>query len=99
MTTIYRYDLTPALMGQECIIHIPYLSGTVTLKDQLCKVDLIRDIPSVWFMVDTDLPLETYSITAYGTGWDMGTTIPQDYLGSIILEDYGEIYHFCAKRI
>lgn len=99
MTTIYRYNLTPALLGKECIIQVPYLPGTTKLKDQLCKVDIIRDIPSVWFMVDTESSLAVYSIAAYGTGWDMGTTIPQDYLGSIIFDDCGEIYHFCARRI
>ena len=62
------------------------------------KVDVIRNTPSAWFIIDDEGASSKAEIFIVGTGWSIDNSIQvNDYIGSFILEDYGEIYHCFLK--
>ena len=92
MQTIYRYNLK---LTEEQTISFPSLAESGRMlepHEQVLKVDIIRGIPSIWVLVDTELPECELPLTIYGTGWSTHKAREQ-YLGSVIFDDSGEIYH------
>ena len=97
MRTIYRYDIK---LQEEQEIYVPELSfGNMrtAFQGQVLKVDMIRGIPSIWCLVDTDMPSRKVKIHLVGTGWVVPDNILNgDYLGSFIIGD-SEIYHLFVE--
>lgn len=66
--TIYRY---PIKFAEEQEIEINALQENgiyLAPKKQILKIDTIRDIPSVWFLVQPDAPKRKVKLRLYGTG-------------------------------
>ena len=93
MKTIHRFKI--GFGCTEINIHGLAEKGIqVPFKDQILKIDVIRGIPSIWCLVDTDIPEEPHRLMTYGTGWPVGADVSaKDYVGSFIFSEYGEIYH------
>jgi hypothetical protein len=97
---IYRY---PIKLVEEQEIEINGLQEDyryVSAKKQIIKIDTIRGIPSMWCLVQPNAPKRKVKLHLYGTGWEMSEDIlRQNYLGSFILKDYGEIYHVFIDEV
>lgn len=93
MKRIYRYTIYP-LPEQEITINALVEDGVVVHpRTQVLKIDTIRDEPSMWCLIDTDMPTTEIKLKLYGTGWELPDTIDsKNYLGSFIWND-SEIYH------
>ena len=54
----------------------------------------------MWCLVQPNAPKRKVKLRLYGTGWEMSEDIlRQNYLGSFILEDCGEIYHVFIDEV
>lgn len=99
MKKVFRYELDFSLNKKgylQCELEVP-LSDYKNTKDCLLKLDVIRDVPSIWFLVDTSVPKQKVNICCFGTGWDIPDEFSKEnYLGSFII-DGAEIYH-CFTR-
>ena len=94
---IYRY---PIKLVEEQEIYINSSGDYDGVKKQILKIDTIRDIPFMWCLVQPNAPKRKVKLRLYGTGWEMPEDIlRQNYLGSFILEDYGEIYHVFIDEV
>lgn len=93
MRTIYRFNI--GFGCPEINVHGLTENGIqVPFKDQILKIDVIRGIPSMWCLVDTDIPEEPHRFMTYGTGWPVGADVnAKNYVGSFIFSECGEIYH------
>lgn len=96
MKTIYRYHVN--FIRQPVLVPGFRKDGElVPFKEQVIKVDVIRGMPSIWCLVDTDENDIERNISVVGTGWSVKDTDgKENYLGSFIYED-SEIYHLFAQ--
>lgn len=69
------------------ILHIK-----MPLNAQILHLDVQRDIPAIWALVDSDLELETRKFYLYGTGHRVPDR-PQKYVGSFLMYDGQIVFH------
>ena len=63
---------------------------------QILCVQVQKDTPYIWALVDPDLPTETRRFSIYGTGWDI-TSPPGKYVGTFQLAS-GLVFHVFEER-
>lgn len=99
MKAIYRYPIEFKLEQDFFINGLVEDGKFVLAKEQVLKVDVIRGIPSIWFMVNKNAPKINVKLYLFGTGWEIPEDIKKkDYLGSFIM-DNAEIYHIFMENI
>lgn len=92
MRTIYRYAISH-ISNEITFPRLKDVTGSfLDPKEQIVKVAMIRDIPSVWVMVDDDAPDVSVCVSVCGTGWDATKAEREQYIGSYIVAE-SEIYH------
>lgn len=64
---------------------------------QILCVQMQRDVPYVWAMVDPEAPLESRSLRIYGTGEPVSAA-PGRYIGSFQLLNGLYVYHLFEAR-
>lgn len=94
MNSIFRYPLELKETQEILINSLPKEDSLATYRarDQIIKVGSIREIPSIWCIVNPNAPKIKLKLKLYGTGWDSPKAKPENYLGSFTIMD-SEIYH------
>ncbi len=83
MKTIHKYELHP-------IMDVTALETDHV--EQWLSVDVQRDQPVVWAVVDTDKPLQSHTLYIRGTGHPM-TGHEGRFLGTILLDNGSLVFH------
>lgn len=83
MKKIYKYKIE-ILDEQE--IFIPCYHTILCIKLQ-------SGTPYIWVEVEDDAPLQKVKFKLYGTGHEMSKERPEQYVGTILLNDDKLVYH------
>ena len=72
MITIYKYPIT--LDGGQ--VEIP-------LNSKILCFQMQRDVPTLWAMVDTEMPTGLRTFRIFGTGSNINENSRVDYIGTV----------------
>jgi hypothetical protein len=81
MITIYKYSM----MKPKCHFSMP-------LGAKIFCVQLQREIPQIWALVNTDQKMEIRTINLYGTGHELPPN-PGIYIGTIQMSEGSLVLH------
>ena len=84
MMKIYKYQLTNS---------VTYIRGKIA---RFLTVQMQRDIPCVWAIVDDSVDESEFALYMIGTGWDMNDIKTEEYVGTI--QECGCVWHWFARR-
>lgn len=73
----YRLELGRSTVGDRHTLQMPAGAKVLHVHSQNDDVS-----PYLWAFVDTDQAFETRAFAVYGTGRDLGTSNPNNYIGS-----------------
>ena len=87
MKKIYKYEL-------------PIGGHTITIDDPIEKVLSIQlqyGGPTMWAMIDFDLPNKSTHIISVGTGWEITAGV-DEYIGTV-QDEQGFVWHYFSQEI
>ena len=91
--SIWKYDIP--ITGEDIIIDMPF--GSKILLFQLQNDEFQIEIPTIWVLVQKDMPLETRVFKSYGTGMEIENTENLIYIGTVVMNVGIFVYHLFEK--
>lgn len=87
MKKIYKYEL-------------PIGGGAITIDDPIEKVLSVQSqhgVPTMWAMIDFDLPNKSTHIISVGTGWEIAAGV-DEYIGTV-QDEHGFVWHYFSQEV
>jgi len=95
MRKIYKYTIETTDVQT---IKVPKLAGVNSFTEQFLKVDVQKEKPCIWCLVDTMEEEQEITLHVVGTGNPMPLLSKDNYLGSYMLYNGELVFHLFYEQ-